>query len=49
MKQLCLLQSVTGVFSSGEDQVEVPCSLDKNRLIIGGEDRGARVLLKVRS
>ncbi|CAF95165.1 unnamed protein product [Tetraodon nigroviridis] len=40
------LQSVTGVFSGGDDQVEVPCSLDQNRFIVGGEDGGARVPLK---
>lgn len=41
-------QSVTGVFSSSDDQVEVSCSLDKNQFILGGVDGGSRVPLKVR-
>lgn len=43
-----LSQSVTGVFSSSDDQVEVSCCLDKNQFIIGGVDGGPRVPLKVR-
>nr|XP_043890540.1 nucleoside diphosphate-linked moiety X motif 17 isoform X1 [Solea senegalensis] len=35
------VQSVTGYFSDdGEDQVEVKCSLDKNRLVLFRGDRG---------
>lgn len=39
---------MTGAFSSGDDQVEVSCSLDKNKFIISRGDKGPRFPLKVR-